>query len=509
MHIILIIFTYFILFSESYATVLISDEDTFPFNCSSAGETYQLSTNISCAGNCLNITANNVTIDLNGKTITWNTGSSENTNAIQTGYNLTPVIIHSTNGKGIIADGSTGNPAGCNGIFIQESYSVVDIHDLNITVNSKSDADSSSCGIHMSRAGSGTTVNNCSVTNNALSVANRMSVPAVGINVEIDTTTTISSVLIYSNTVFSKHVGIRLHGGNEASVDRGGIQIYSNSVEIDQVSANAYAISVSGIGSSFPSGIIRNNTTTVSGNGGRGIIAVHSDNLDIYSNSVTVGEADTEESGWSNGIRIRYGLRNSQIRDNVISVLCGQSGYKAGRGIYLTAAANNDLSNPLDSNNSFERNVITVNSQDSTYECAGIILGTMEEGHNTTIECNKITTNNIGIKFYPDNTESGQVAPIVRKTSITKTTPPSGGSFYNYFFQTYNATQPISGAQILNSCYSGGALSSDFGELGDSNMEYEITGDCIECSGVILIGGASPPHTFTPAAGGPHTLTLQ
>jgi hypothetical protein len=157
---------------------------TLPFTCSTQGETYVLTKSLSTPGTAIVISANNVTLDLKGHTITFGTDNKKS-NGIETTWNKNNIEIFG----GKIIHGGEGNPPGCNGVFIQEVSTNARIHDVEILVKSRASGDvhERTCGISMLRARN-PKVYNCVVDNQASEVINRHSIPAAGIILNLDPT---------------------------------------------------------------------------------------------------------------------------------------------------------------------------------------------------------------------------------------------------------------------------------------------------------------------------------
>jgi len=453
---------------------------SLPYTASTTGETYELGRDLTTSGTGISVTADNITIDFKGYELTFGTGNGADVDGVYGSFNIDNLTVYSSVAGGAITHGGTGNPQGVNGVYVEEVNTGLSVHNLTITVNSQAAADMS-CGVLAKRARN-PEFYNLTIDNNASAVANRHSVPAGGLCVELDTATASTSLSIHDNTISSTHMGMTITG----SLSSGGTDflaglVHSNTININQVATNAYAIRWRGPDNAS----IYSNTITTSGNGGRGITLEHADYIDVYSNTITAGESYTPESSWVNLIRMRYGLRYSKVRDNTLSVLCGQSGYKSGRAIYATAVANIDASNPLDVDNQITGNTITVNNQSSSESCRGLQFGSLATGHNLIVTGNDITTNNHAVYFFPDVMNEDVNDLTLSTNKITGV----DGSGYGITERSYYATLDSSqGKEVVNLTISSdeycGTLSrTDLASAGTGTFDYTFTGDSVECAG--------------------------
>lgn len=478
-----IILSFTFVFFQCCNVLALTTISSLPYTANIANETYELSGDLSSTGAGINVTASGVTIDLKGHTLTWGTDNGHNTHGVYSVTNKSFTLYSSVAG-GALMHGATTNPAGCHGVYISEAPTNPIVHDISITVKSRAtdslDPDCINCmttGILIKRARNAN-IYNVVVDNQASEVINRHSVPAVGIKIESDTTIPSTAINVYGCQVQTPHAGISIAG---ATTGTDAVNIHDNAVNVSQVAVNAYAIGIGGPGGATNTMVgganVYNNTITTSGSGGRGIIISHLDYFDIHNNTLTVGEAPTAESVWTNGIRSRYGARYGKIRNNIINVKCGQSGYSGGNGIRLTAQSGIDASNPLDANNSVTGNTINVENLSPTYGCNGIEFGNFEHGHGWEISDNTINTNDSAIVFNPDAGPNYIIDNlVVSNTTINRVTPVDGVTFYAYSFIDDNIGS--NGTMTINcSKYNGGASASDL-YAPSGTWSYSFTDNC-------------------------------
>lgn len=366
--------------------------NTVPYNCNKTGEAYVLAKDVWTTGTAITISADNIILNLNDKTITFGTANGK-CNGIETTWNRKNIEIFG----GKIKHGGIGNPPGCNGIFIQETTDKIKVHDLNIMVKSRADATDQSCGILMKRARD-PEVYGCTIDNQASEVINRHSIPALGIDCQLTADTPSNFCRVYGNKVKSTHMGIRMTGA-WASVRNNpmGNECYNNFISINQCgSTNGYAllfISLSGL-VAYNNGI--NNMTE---RGGRGIIISYCNNFDIHHNTITSREGRTNESFQTNGIRLRWSNRYGKIHDNTVNVYAGQTAdFGDAYGIYITAAVYGDIK-VKDAGVEVSNNTINAITYDVNKIACGLHFELMDKGSQFVFKDNIINTNSRGIKL--------------------------------------------------------------------------------------------------------------
>jgi hypothetical protein len=239
----------------------------------------------------------------------------------------------------------------------------------------------------------GPKVYNCVVDNQASEVVNRHSIPAMGISINLEATST--SCEVYGNDVRTTHMGIAVGNGWRAYGPLGN-KVYNNNVTVDQISVNAYGLL---LGSMSQLEAYNNNVNGMTARGGRGIIFSYLENFDIHHNTVNTREAKTAESFQTHGIRSRWGVRYGKIRDNTVNVFAGQTeNYGNAIGIYVSAVVYSD--NPTkDVGVEISNNTIKAITYDLNKTACGLCFELMDKNNQFVIKDNTINTNRLGIRF--------------------------------------------------------------------------------------------------------------
>lgn len=291
----------------------VTDITILPFTCSTAGETYVVSSNLTLnSGDAITVTADNVIINGNGKTVTYAVTGAGYGVLINT--TVTSIEIYNLT----LTQGGYDPLAGerVHGIYRNGNISGVKLHDNTISI-AKTGAVANAYGYAINLAN---LVNN-SIGNSIYS--NTINVTGVsggrGISVEISGAGKFSGSM-YGNTITISNLtsvpasyprAISLGNGSASA----GVSIYSNTVTVDSGSSIAQGISLW----ASDNNIIRSNTVNLAGLNSRAIlIDGASDSNEIYLNTVNLTSANGA-SEHSAGVRIRYGSSNNKVYRNIIT----------------------------------------------------------------------------------------------------------------------------------------------------------------------------------------------
>ncbi|MGA8104422.1 MAG: Ig domain-containing protein, partial [Candidatus Acidiferrales bacterium] len=321
-----------------------------------SGTTYLLTANVSSAGSCFSIQASDVTLNLNGYTVTYNTASQS-------------AATYAISG---VACWDTSNPAGnpCGGTFdnftvyggnivegsgTAASYahpirigqglnSGPTIHDVNITWSSDS-----AVGIYLDYAGlavpGAAVIYNNTLKNNVTSIQDRADID--GLSIEItQATLTSTPAQIYNNTI---------RGGPQGGIqsESTGAQIYGNTIDQGTVGSNQYTNDFA----IYPWATNQNvHGNTILPSQGRGVSidssAMPETNTVVQSNNITVIEkSDNSEYG---GCELggTYGVQyddEASGASDVSNTVVANAQQCNGGGLRLTAVGAGNTS----SNNSY------------------------------------------------------------------------------------------------------------------------------------------------------------
>ena len=267
-----------------------------------SGTTYLLTANVSSAGSCFSIQASDVTLNLNGHTITYNTASQS-----AASYAISGVACWDTsNPAGNPCGGTFDNFTVYGGNIVEGSGTAASfahpirigqglnsgptIHDVDFTWSSDS-----AVGIYLDYAGlsvpGGAVIYNNTLNNNVVSIQNRADIDGLSIEVT-QATITSTPAQIYNNTI---------HGGPQGGIQSEslGAQIYGNTIEQGTVGSNQYTNDFS----IYPWAANQNvHDNTILPSQGRGVSidssAESETNTVVQSNNITVIEkSDNSEYG--------------------------------------------------------------------------------------------------------------------------------------------------------------------------------------------------------------------
>jgi hypothetical protein len=516
-----------------------------------SGTTYLLSANVSSAGSCFSIQASDVTLNLNGHTITYNTASQS-------------AATYAISG---VACWDTSNPAGnpCGGTFdnfivyggnIMEGAGTAasfahpirigqglnsgpTIHDVNFTWSSDS-----AVGIYLDYAGlsvpGAAVIYNNTLNNNVVSIQNRADIDGLSIELTQGTLTS-TPAQIYNNTI---------HGGPQGGIqsESTGAQIYGNTIEQGTVGGNQYTNDFS----IYPWAANQNiHGNTILPSQGRGISidssAEPETNTVVQSNSITVIEkSDNSEYGGcelGGSYGVQYDDQAAGASD-VSNTVVADAKQCNGGGLRLTALGAGNTS----SNNSYTGKLLSgftagvvatglsldsggqpaftatndafIGDTSSIYvdwdgagpfTCISCTLGSGPEPSNYTTfyfwnGSNPVTP---GGMHFRDTTFTGSAS----KTSTSMTVPGDNGQTAEYWIDwTYTLTvedgtgAKVSGASVSikdalgNNIYSGTTNSS--GQVSSVVTEFRMHN-----SGTSAVQEMHTPNAVTVSASGCTTLS--
>jgi hypothetical protein len=211
-----------------------------------AGETYTLQNDVSSAGTCFSVQAENVTLNLNGHTISYNTGNQTpasfailgiacwdpDINGIASGNPCGGTFDNFTVYGGNIVEGSGAAGSYAHAIRLGQGLNRgPTIHDLSITWWSNSAA-----GIYLDYAGQpvpgAAVIFNNTFHNRVTSILSRVNIDGTSINIEQAEYNSVPAQ-IYNNTIL---------GGPQGGIlsESVGAQIYGNTIQQGTVGSDQY-----------------------------------------------------------------------------------------------------------------------------------------------------------------------------------------------------------------------------------------------------------------------------
>jgi len=358
--------------------------NSLPFTCSNAGETYILSSDLTLnTGNAITVTANNVVIEGNGKSITYAvTGAGY---GIYINSTVTSIEIRNLSLIQGGYDPVTGERV--DGIYRNGDISGVKIHDNAISIaKSGTVANAYGYGINLANISNNSSGN--TIYSNTISVSG----VSGGRGISIDTSGSGNfSGAIYQNTITLAGI-TSVPAGYPSAISVGNVSgtvdIYSNNVTIDSASSVAQGIQFWKTSNS----IVRNNTISMAGRNSRAIlINGGSSNNEVYLNNITI-TSQNGENQTSAGIRVRYGSNNNKIYRNTIIATNAVNSFPIRYG--------GDEGAGIPTNNVFHHNILSSNSRVISIE------GANKDSHfyaNTIT--NTDTVNGYAIYIYGHNGE--------------------------------------------------------------------------------------------------------
>lgn len=297
---------------------------TGPYYLNQTGATYVLAENITTRGTALVFAAQNVTLDLNGKTVTFNTDGNIN----RYGVALPPPYAHS-NGKWSLSDittwqASTGSTVkngsivqgGTTSANCQSSISnspfcaaLISNDEGNITVQNLNITVSVGDTFAMYFEGGGNfTVSGNTINDNTTAVINRSQGRAA---IDFFEPSGTQGLEVFNNTINNaRQWGIRVSRSNTATT---WAHIYNNQIFSNTITTNGYGLGAHG-------GSLEIYGNTVHATNGRGI-HIENNNIKVYNNDVDVVEIPHVEYNRvsAHGIKVEYGSGIEIYGNTVVS----------------------------------------------------------------------------------------------------------------------------------------------------------------------------------------------
>lgn len=412
---------------------------------STANETYILTQDVSSDGTCFAISANYITLDLNGHTVTYGNAAASYYYGVaipMSYYNSVSQTIfpglppeafkgaqHVTIMNGTINQGSGGGEKN-HAIFARPgNYETV--HDTTSTVYSK---DSQNIIFHY---GHDSNLYNNTAYSNVTSITSRHQGHEV-----IGTSSDSGNTKIHGNTIIGgPQYGIRIAQSADTAA---GFEIYNNNISQNAKVANPYGISVH-----VNNAKVYNNTITPQN--GRGIHLAGCSNVEVYNNTITVMEGANPEysPGWTQGIKVENGI-NLKVYDNTVTAYAGTVGGKDfghAYGLDLTMTSGSAT------NNEIYNNTFTAITSAANRTAAAVHLVDVRAGNGADIHNNIFRSNNYNVMFDYD---SGSEVYFRSNTFELTGTPIN---YYTLNFYT-GPTASINNI-FLNSNLTGGASLKD------------------------------------------------
>lgn len=408
-----------------------------------ANTTYILTQNVTSAGTCFAIGAHGITLDMNGKTVTYGTGSAARMYGVavpSSSITRRPYFPDTnipdsafvgadnvTIRNGTIVQGGTGTESYAIYLWGADNLTVRDTH---TTVQGDDTGN-----IYFNYSGHSTVFSNTMV-NNSTVVTNRHQGRDVlgweGGSGYLD---------VHDNTISGgPQYGIRVRQGDAT----GPAAIYRNTVNHNGRVANPYAIGISINNAS----VYENTINPVNG---RGIHIAGVNNADVYSNTITVREGANPEysPGWAQGIKIENG-RNTKVHGNTITALAG-NGYGHAYAIDIS----HDTTTYPVSNSEVYGNTLTATTPTASLWASPLHLVGINAGNGYNIHDNTFITNNFNV--FADYDSATDV--LLRANTFRRTGTPVNP----YILYFYTGSRSSTNIQLYDSIFLDGTSQSNVG----------------------------------------------
>lgn len=466
---------------------------------SSANTTYVLQNDISSAGTCLTLSASGITLDLNGHTITYDSGASASVYGITSSSNsVTGMHITSSVAGGTVAQSTVckinlatqlNTASGCdkaNGINVFGSVEVDHINIVDYGLDNEAIAttsggainihDNTICPYHTL-----STLNHYAVYGE-ITITNASGGPTIVNNNTIGTSCSALTGQSHGYGYVSIYIA---HPGSFSPQ----LEITNNQISMASAVRDGYGVEILCAGGLVNTGfeIAHNTINQVSA---RGII-VDAENTSsppgcgqgtIHDNNVTVKEAGNEGNGAGDsiGIQVRFGAHDVQIFNNTVTVPVGQGQCPAqfftdqgsdcgGIGIKLMAATGTAL------NLTATNNTVNATSNSPSFVAAGL-YGDFDADPGSYFANNTVSSNSTIVATSPPGSGSGFDGCgnhwVFKNNTFIESANPQG--FFTYDGVWYCNPSQAGATDTTNmvfqdNTYQGGASPDDLGVSNGSN----------------------------------------
>jgi len=369
-----------------------------------AGATYVLQNNVSAAGNCFTISANNVTLDLNGYTVTYDT-TFQNGPAYGVTTSWNKSTLHITNGTFVQGAGKDYQSIAVN-LTLGAVNSEVD----HLTFHYQGD-NNLAIGVSCSNLPNP----NVNIHDNTIYPnGTKRADPKLGYPTHYGSFATIMTVYCTGTTTITNNLiqGKGDQGINVRVVSAPvAVNITHNTVSMAAPVRDAYAI---GLSSSKPVNmnyeIAYNTITQASGRGigveGDGVIGYNSHGPGfgtIHDNTIDVREpCDSGEypcPGDDIGIMLRGGIHDMQVYNNTVTVHAGADAcpiqFPQQQGNSCMGIGLKIIAGTYTTNDRFYNNTVNAITTDNTETASGLYGDFPSPGQGTDFDHNTVTSNSI------------------------------------------------------------------------------------------------------------------
>jgi hypothetical protein len=346
---------------------------------------YVLAVNVSSQSTCFFIDANNVTLNLNGHTITYGTVS---------GPLPTPGIVLADNWfNGLQMSGSTGNHGGFvllgpgtlqdgpadatvhnAGIWVGESSGVSPapiVHDVTITTNGPKANTIYATG----------SVSGWQIYNNTLSMNNSVALPLSDRSAFLGQAILLSdpeqAAGVIPDLIYNNHILAATQGGIRTTHQNA--RIYNNDITFNSRTSNDFCVDVPADAQQ----VYQNNCHPVSGRG----IHMNAASLDVHDNTINVIELKQNveyngcELGGTYGMQLEFDVfqgippTGTTIANNTVTATAGDCD---GIGMRMTGLTTSGSA-------AYTRNIVTTSNKNGTGHDFALSFDQVQEGSNMVI----------------------------------------------------------------------------------------------------------------------------
>jgi hypothetical protein len=305
-----------------------------------SNQLYQLANDISSSGTCLSVQGHDITIDLNGHTITYGTAATNPAGQHRHGILAIACWDNETQGNpcsdsanfaNITVAGNLGNPT-VKGKIVQGSAaaayshairvgqgSVVNgltVQGVDITISAPS-----SIAVYTNFSTGGAAIYNNTIHNNVTQILNRMNLEGQSIKLDNESHATVGN-MIHENTII---------GGAQGGIretNQAGSKLYNNDISLNASYTNDFCIDAIGVNVE----IYGNNCHNTQGRG----FHLAGDKLNVHDNTINVVEH-------SNNLEYGGAISSISRSGNVITVNTSSDLYRsAGDTMWIAGTAGLD-----------------------------------------------------------------------------------------------------------------------------------------------------------------------
>ena len=463
-----------------------------------SNQLYQLANDISSPGTCLSVQAHDITIDLNGHTLTYATAATNPAGQHRHGIlgiacwdvdvQGNPCMASSSDFINVTIAGNLSNPS-AKGTIVQgaaaapfshairfgqaEAVKGLVVQGVDITVQAPS-----SIPIYTNFAQGGASIYNNTIHNNVTTILDRQKIQGMSVKLDNESAATLPN-MIHNNVIT---------GGAQGAIretNQAGSKIYNNDISLNATYTNDFCIDALGVGME----IYNNNCHNTQGRG----FHLAGDKLSVHNNTINVIERSTN---------MEYGAAISSISrsSNVISIVTSTD-LNANVGDTMVVAGTAGLDGTY--------KIATATSpRNYTLNSIGVNLSLGSGGNASGCEMEGVYGIQIESDLFPSGTISVYSNNVTASAgecpaSALKFTTVSGTSTLNVHDNVFTAnrigatTQPANGVAVQNADLSSSTISNNAFSTDSDLLRVEYDGaKNVTIKNGIVTTGSNPSSTW-------------